>query len=64
MIPWYVDIYDVGLDVKAGIPVGLKQGLPATQRQSVRAIFRDRDETVAIYHDLNVKKLLHTSFID
>ena len=64
MMPWDVAIHAVDLDDKAGIPVGWKVALYATKRQSGRTIVRERDETVARDHSLNVTKFLHLSFIN
>eukprot|EP00978_Attheya_sp_CCMP212_P041892 scaffold246347_cov47-Attheya_sp.AAC.1 len=59
MLPWNAAIYAVGLDDKAGIPVGQKVALSgATQRQSGRTIVSERYETVAGDHDFKCDKVV------
>eukprot|EP00978_Attheya_sp_CCMP212_P010158 scaffold24367_cov73-Attheya_sp.AAC.2 len=58
MLPWNAAIYTVGLDDKAGIPVGRKVALSATQRQSGRTIVSEKGETVAGDHDFKCDKVV------
>ena len=64
ILPWIVVIYAMVLDDKSVIPIGSKVALSVIQPESSFAAVKDRDETFAGDHDLNVTKLLHMLFID